>query len=149
MANTLNTPTLTIAAQTLLRLAAGFVFIAHGWQKFSVFTLGGTEAAFGQMGVPAAGLVAPVVASLEMIGGIALVLGLLTRVFAALLSVNMLGALFLVHAPAGIFVEDGGVELVLILAATAAAIALMGPGKIAVDRLFFGRSKVVLAGVNA
>lgn len=149
MPQTVNNPALTLAAQTLLRLAVGFVFIAHGWQKFSVFTMAGTKAAFGQMGVPAADLVAPLVASLEIVGGIALVLGLLTRVFAGLLTLNMLGALFLVHASAGIFVEDGGIELVLILAASAAAIALMGPGKIAVDGFIFGRSTGVRTSANA
>lgn len=140
MATTLNSSALTTAAQTLLRLAVGFIFIAHGWQKFSVFTLAGTKGAFGQMGVPAAEFVAPVVATLELVGGIALVLGLLTRVFAGLLALNMLGALFLVHAPAGVFVENGGFELVLVLAAGAAAIALMGPGSFAVDRLVFGHT---------
>ena len=50
----------------------------------------------------------PILATLELVGGIALILGLLTRVFAALLAVDMLGALFLVHAPAGIFVGNGG-----------------------------------------
>lgn len=134
-------PSLTTAAQTLLRLVVGFLFAAHGWQKYVQFTLDGTTAAFGQMGVPAAALVAPVVASLELAGGIALILGVLTRVFATLLALNMLGALFLVHAPAGVFVENGGFELVLALAAGAAAIALMGPGRISVDRFILGRSR--------
>ncbi|MFL4474653.1 DoxX family protein [Paeniglutamicibacter sp. MACA_103] len=132
-------PALATAAQTTLRIVIGFLFAAHGWQKFFQFTLDGTTAAFGQMGVPAAGLVAPVVATLEIVGGIALILGVLTRIFAVLLTVNMLGALFLVHAPAGVFVEVGGFELVLALAAGAAAIALMGPGRMSVDRFMLPR----------
>ncbi|MGL3806873.1 DoxX family protein [Paeniglutamicibacter sp. R2-26] len=132
---------LATAAQTILRVVVGFLFAAHGWQKYVQFTLDGTTAAFGQMGVPAAALVAPAVATLELVGGIALMLGVLTRVFAALLALNMLGALVLVHAPAGIFVENGGFELVLLLAAGAAAIALAGPGRIAVDRLILGRAR--------
>lgn len=134
-------PALTTATQMLLRVVVGFLFAAHGWQKYVQFTLDGTTAAFGQMGVPAAGLVAPVVATLELVGGIALMLGVLTRVFAALLALNMIGALVLVHAPAGVFVENGGFELVLALAAGAAAIALMGPGRIAVDRFILVRSR--------
>ncbi len=133
------TPALATAAQTMLRVVIGFLFAAHGWQKYFQYTLEGTTAAFGQMGVPAAGLVAPVVATLEIAGGIALVLGVLTRLFAVLLTVNMLGALVLVHAPAGVFVEAGGFELVLAMAAGAAAIALMGPGRIAVDRFIPAR----------
>ena len=134
-----NIPALTTATQTMLRIVIGLLFAAHGWQKYVQYTLDGTVAAFGQMGVPAPELVAPIVATLEIVGGIALVLGVLTRVFAALLAVNMLGALFLVHAPAGVFVEAGGFELVLALAAGAAAIALMGPGRISIDRFIPAR----------
>ena len=115
----MNQPALTTSARTILRVIAGFLFAAHGWQKFNEFTIAGTQAAFTQMGVPAAQAVAPVVATLELVGGVALILGVLTRVFAALLALDMLGALFLVHASAGVFVATGGYELVLILAAAA------------------------------
>ncbi|MDI3212856.1 DoxX family protein [Arthrobacter sp. AL12] len=136
----MNQPALTTTARTILRIITGFLFTAHGWQKFTEFTIAGTQAAFAQMGVPAANLVAPVVATLELVGGIALILGVLTRVFAALLAVNMLGALFLVHTPAGIFAATGGYELVLILAAAALAVALVGAGKVSVDKALFGRT---------
>lgn len=132
-------PALLTLTQTMLRVVMGFLFAAHGWQKYFQYTLDGTVAAFGQMGVPAAGFVAPVIATLEIVGGVALILGVLTRVFAALLGLNMLGALFLVHAPAGVFVDAGGFELVLALAAGAAAIALMGPGRVSVDRFALAR----------
>lgn len=136
----MNQPTLTTSARTILRIVTGFLFAAHGWQKFNEFTIAGTQAAFAQMGVPAANVAAPVIATLELVGGIALIVGVLTRVFAALLAVNMLGALFLVHAPAGIFAATGGYELVLILAAAALALAFVGAGKVSVDRALFGRS---------
>ncbi|MCB5294118.1 DoxX family protein [Arthrobacter sp. SO3] len=136
----MNQPTLTTSARTILRIVTGFLFAAHGWQKFNEFTIAGTQAAFTQMGVPAATFVAPVVATLELVGGVALIVGVLTRVFAALLAVDMLGALFLVHASAGIFAATGGYELVLILAAAALAVALVGAGKISVDKALFGRS---------
>ncbi|QDY89752.1 DoxX family protein [Arthrobacter sp. UKPF54-2] len=136
----MNQPTLTTLARTVLRIVTGFLFAAHGWQKFNEFTIAGTQAAFAQMGVPAANLVAPVVAALELVGGVALILGVLTRVFGVLLAVDMLGALFLVHAPAGIFAAAGGYELVLILAAAALAVALVGAGKVSVDKALFGRS---------
>lgn len=136
----MNQPALTTSARTILRIVTGFLFAAHGWQKFNEFTIAGTQAAFAQMGVPAANVAAPVIATLELIGGVALIVGVLTRVFAALLAANMLGALFLVHAPAGIFAATGGYELVLILAAAAVALALVGAGKVSVDRALFGRS---------
>ncbi|MBP1233495.1 putative oxidoreductase [Arthrobacter sp. PvP102] len=132
--------TLTTTALTILRVIAGFLFAAHGWQKFNEWTIAGTQASFAKMGVPAAELAAPAVATLELVGGIALVLGVLTRVFAALLAVDMLGALFLVHASAGVFAATGGYELVLLLAAGALAIALTGAGRLAVDQALFGGS---------
>ncbi|WP_322645583.1 DoxX family protein [Oerskovia flava] len=107
--------------------------IAHGAQKVFTFTLSGTGAAFGDMGIPAAGVAGPAVALFELVGGVALLLGLGTRVVAALYAVTMLGALFLVHLSAGFFAGDGGYELVLVLAAAAAALALTGPGVWSVD----------------
>ncbi|BCW50401.1 oxidoreductase (plasmid) [Arthrobacter sp. StoSoilB13] len=136
----MNKSTLSTTALTVLRVIAGFLFAAHGWQKFNEFTIAGTQASFAQMGVPGASAVAPVVATLELVGGIALILGLLTRVFAALLAIDMLGALFLVHAPAGVFVANGGYELVLLFAGAALALALAGAGKISADNALFGRS---------
>ncbi|MHC6222916.1 DoxX family protein [Arthrobacter sp. MMS24-S77] len=135
----MNQSTLTNTALTVLRVIVGFIFAAHGWQKFNEFTIAGTQAAFGKMGVPAADVVAPIVATIELVGGIALIAGVLTRVFAALLALDMLGALFLVHAPAGLFADKGGYELVLALAAGTAAVALTGAGRISVDAAVFGR----------
>lgn len=132
-------------ARTVLRIAIGAVFFAHGWQKFFEYTIPGAQGAFAQMGVPAAQLAAPVSAGLELIGGALLIVGLLTRVAGALLAVEMLSALFLVHISAGMFVEKGGMELVLILAAGAAAVALVGPGRVSLDALLFGRRTDKLA----
>jgi putative oxidoreductase len=135
----MNNPALTTAARTILRVVVGFLFAAHGWQKYNEFTIAGTQGAFAQMGVPAADLVAPIVAALELVGGIALILGVLSRPIAALLTLDMIGALVLVHASAGVFVETGGFELVLLLAAAALAVALLGPGRLSVDHALFGR----------
>ena len=135
----MNKSTLTTTALTILRVVAGFLFAAHGWQKFNEFTIAGTQAAFTQMGVPGAAAVAPIFATLELGAGTPLIAGLLTRVFAALRPVNMLGALFLVHAPAGVFVANGGYELVLLFAGAALALALAGAGRISADNALFGR----------
>ncbi|GAB3266890.1 DoxX family protein [Arthrobacter pigmenti] len=125
----------------LLRVVVGVVMAMHGWQKVSQFTIAGTTKSFAQMGVPAADVIAPVVAYLELFGGIALILGLLTRPVALLLAGVMAGALVLVHLPAGFFAAKGGYELVLILGAAALALALTGPGRISVDRAIFGRRR--------
>ncbi|MEV8145540.1 DoxX family protein [Specibacter sp. NPDC078709] len=136
----MNNLALNTAARTILRIVVGFLFAAHGWQKYNEFTIAGTQGGFAQMGVPAADVIAPIIATLELVGGIALILGLATRPFAALLTLNMLGAIILVHASAGVFVEGGGYELVLLLGASALAVALVGPGKLSLDNALFGRS---------
>lgn len=141
----MNQTSLTTTAVTILRVILGFLFAAHGWQKFNEFTIAGTQASFAKMGVPAAEIAAPAVAGLELAGGIALIVGILTRVVAALLAVDMLGALFLVHASAGVFASAGGYELVLLLAAAALAVALTGAGRISVDRALFGGKNSRLA----
>jgi putative oxidoreductase len=141
----MNQTSLTTTAITILRVILGFLFAAHGWQKFNEWTIAGTQASFAKMGVPAAEIAAPAVAVLELGGGIALILGVLTRIAALLLALDMLGALFLVHASAGVFAATGGYELVLLLAAAALALALTGAGRISVDRALFGRANSRLA----
>lgn len=135
----MNKSALTTTALAALRIVLGFLFAAHGWQKFNEWTIAGTQASFAKMGVPAADVMAPAIAVLELAGGVALVLGILTRVVSALLVLDMLGALFLVHAPAGIFAANGGYELVLLLAAASFALALTGAGRLSLDRALFGR----------
>lgn len=135
----------TSAARLLLRLAIGALFVAHGLQKFNEYTLAGTAGAFAQMGIPAAEVAAPIVASVELVGGILLIIGLLTRPAAFALAANMAGALFMVHLGSGVFVENGGFELVLALGAAALALALAGPGKVSLDAALFGRRNSALA----
>jgi putative oxidoreductase len=142
MAPQVHTPAVQFTiARAVLRVALGVVFFAHGWQKIFEYTIPGTQASFAQMGVPAAELIAPAIGFLELLGGAAIILGVLVRPVASLLALNMLGALFLVHAPAGIFVDNGGYELVLVLAAGAAVLALVGGGRFSIDAVVFGRSQ--------
>lgn len=149
MATTHSSPVLADAARTVLRVAIGAVFLAHGWQKFFEFTIPGAQGAFAQMGVPAAQMAAPVAATLELVGGALLILGVLTRIAGAFLALEMLGALFLVHISAGMFVAKGGMELVLVLAAGAAAVALVGPGRFSASGLLFGRASGRWAAIAA
>lgn len=128
----------TDLALTLLRVVIGAIFIAHGFQKFFLYTLPGTTGAFTQMGVPLPGLSAPLVATLELLGGAALVAGFLTRPVAALLAVMMLGAVVLVHLPAG-FLGANGMEFPLALVAATAALALSGAGRYALDHVLARR----------
>ncbi|GAB3192255.1 DoxX family protein [Nesterenkonia suensis] len=128
-------PALTDLALLIARVALGVILVAHGWQKFDEWTVAGTAASFEGMGIPAPTASATLVTGVELIGGALLILGLLTPVVAALNAVSMLVALFLVHAPAGLFVSEGGYELVLALFAGLIILAVGGAGRFSLDRL--------------
>lgn len=129
----------------ILRLVVGGVFAMHGAQKVFDFTVPGTVSSFDAMGVPLAPAVAPAIALLELVGGALLILGVLSRIVAALLAIDMLGAIALVHAPAGFWVDAGGWEFVAVLAAASAALALTGPGRFAVGEFLSRKLRRFLA----
>ena len=137
-----NLPWTTHAALLVARIALGVVFVAHGAQKLFTFGLAGTADAFAGMGVPAPQASALFAAVVELVGGAALVLGAGVPVAALLLVVDMLGALVLVHAPHGVFVENGGVELVAALGAGALVLAVTGAGRYSLDHLVGARRGV-------
>jgi putative oxidoreductase len=115
----------------LLRLVAGGIFIAHGAQKIFVYGLPAVIATFGQMGIPVPHLTAPLVAGLELLGGLALAAGVFTRLAGAALALEMLGAIVLVHLKGGFFLPSG-IEFALAMFGVTAALALTGPGALKV-----------------
>src|SRR5687767_15500547 len=95
------TPRQLDAGLTILRAVTGTIFVAHGAQKLFVYGLDGVAGGFAQMGVPFPGVMGPLVGFIELFGGLALIAGLLTRLAGVGLTAVMLGAMVMVHLPAG------------------------------------------------
>ena len=121
-------------ALTLLRVVVGAIFIAHGAQKLFVFGLDGVAGGFASMGVPMAGILGPFVGLVEFLGGIALAVGLLTRLASIGIASTMVVAILLVHLKQGFF-NPGGVEFPLSLLASTIALTLTGAGDWSLDAL--------------
>jgi putative oxidoreductase len=125
-----------------IRILAGITFIAHGLPKFE--DLAGTQGFFGSIGLPPE-LAIPI-GLLEVIGGIFLLVGVVTRIAAALFIIDMIGAIILVKLPDG-FV--GGYEFELLLIAISVSLFLTGPGRISIEydvlkREIFPRGKAII-----
>ncbi len=118
---------------TVLRVVVGLVFFIHGWQKLFTFGVDGTTQFFQSLNIPAASVAAVVVIAVEFLGGLALILGFMTRPAALALAINMLVALFTVHLENGFFAGANGYEFVLTLFAACVALVLLGPGALALD----------------
>lgn len=123
----------------VLRVIAGVVFVAHGAQKVFVYGFAGVGGAFAQMGVPMPTVTGPLIGLIELFGGVALIVGLFTRIAAFALACDMLGAIILVHAAGGFFLPRG-LEFVLMLFAAAVALLFAGPGALSVDGVLANRS---------
>ncbi|SHI42160.1 putative oxidoreductase [Aureimonas altamirensis DSM 21988] len=119
-------------AALILRLVLGLLFLAHAWLKIFVFTPAGTAQFFASLGLP--GFLAYVVILVEVLGGVALILGFKARVAAIALIPILLGAIVTVHGPAGFFFtnEGGGWEYLGLWIAGLVAQSLLGDGPYAV-----------------
>ncbi|WP_427910395.1 DoxX family protein [Paenibacillus silvae] len=113
-----------------LRIMIGLIFVMHGWSKFEG-GISGTVGFFESIGIP--GFMASVVAIIELAGGAAVILGLGTRVFAALFIAVMVGALFTAKAGQPFL---NGTELDYMLMAGSLTLLLTGSRFLAVDYLF-------------
>jgi putative oxidoreductase len=123
----------------LARLGLGVIFVAHGWQKFVTNGIAATQQGFATMGAPAPEVSAVAAATIEFAGGIGLIIGMATPVWATLLFATMAGAYLIAHTGHGLFVAKGGFELVLALAAPMLLLIVTGPGRFSVDGLLGAR----------
>lgn len=130
-------------APIFLRLVLGLTMFWHGWKKFDA-GLDGTEGFFDFLGIPAPGFFAVVVALLELVGGLLILAGLLTRLVALLFIIELLVAVIRYKYGEDIgFIgaETAGAELDWALIAGFVVLALGGPGRVSLDdRLGFDRA---------
>lgn len=122
-----------------LRLPIGIIFAAHGAQKlfgwFGGYGLEGTAGWMDSIGLSPGMLMALLAGAAEFFGGLALIIGLLTRPAAAALAVAMLVAIFAVHFQHGLFMANNGYEFGLALLAASVSLLFSGAGKLSVDEL--------------
>jgi len=111
-----------------LRSAIGVIFIVHGIGKFNP----GFTNFLSNMGLPAEMQIP--IALAELIPGILLIVGVLSRLSASLLSIVMLGAIFHVKGAQSL-TGDGGIEIDLILLASSIVIMIAGPGRISLSHI--------------
>ncbi|MGH8733468.1 MAG: DoxX family membrane protein, partial [Burkholderiales bacterium] len=115
------------AALLAIRVVMGPMLAYHGWQKLD--SVGKFVATVDRYGFPFPELLARATIAIELVGGICLALGLLTRLWGALATTQFLLIVVKVKWDVGLFGGGGrsGFELDLLYAATAAALLLAGP----------------------
>ncbi len=125
---------LTELAVFLLRVALGLMFLAHSvLLKLFVFTLPGTAAFFGSIGLP--GWLAYAVFVMEAVGGVMLVLGVQARWTALALVPILMGATWTHWSNGWMFASaNGGLEYPLYLSLLAIVQAMLGDGAYALKR---------------
>lgn len=125
-------------AALILRVPVGLILMAHGAQKlfgwFGGNGLAGTAGWMSSMGMEPGYLMAILAGGAEFFGGLALVLGLLTRPAALVAAFTMLVAIFSVHISNGLFASDGGYEYALTLMVALLALAIQGGGAMSMDK---------------
>ena len=129
----MNRPAVRDFALLVLRLVLGAVFVAHGYNHWFEMGMAETGRQFAALGVPQPQLSAYLTGTVELIGGAFLAVGLLTTITASLLALIVLAAGYFVHLGNGFFVEAGGVEYTLVLAAALFIITVFGTGRVSLD----------------
>ena len=141
----------------ILRLVTGSVMAAHGAQKlfgwFGGYGIAGTGGYFETLGFRPGRAFAAAAAISEFLGGLLIAVGFLGPIGPALVLGTMIVAAISVHWHNGLFATNHGIELPLLFAATAVALALTGFGAYSLDAAFgltaFWTPELAWAGVAA
>ncbi|MDP9204333.1 MAG: DoxX family protein [Gemmatimonadota bacterium] len=118
-----------------LRIVVGLVFLMHGGQKLFVFGLDGTADIMGKLGLPLPLLSAAVVIAVELLGGLAILLGVVAGLAGALLAFEMVVAILVARFHGGFFAPYG-YEFELTLLGACLTFALNGPGRVSLEEIW-------------
>ena len=125
-------------APLLLRIGVGLAFFFSGLQKLT--GIAGTVGFFSSLGLPVPGVTAPMIGIIECFGGLALLLGIGTRLAGLLLICDMVVAILVARLPGaqGLLAQGlpggwGAVRLELILLLGALSLVLTGPGATSIE----------------
>ncbi|MCC3380442.1 DoxX family protein [Paenibacillus farraposensis] len=123
----------------LVRLVVGLLLVGHGAQKlfgwFGGYGPKGTGGWMESIGIKPGVFMAVLAGLMELLGGALFALGLLTPLAALFITATMLGAIFKVHGPNGIWSTANGYEYPLVLIAVVIGIALTGAGSYSIDAI--------------
>jgi len=122
----MNSIQLMILGPLPIRILAGLTLLLHGLPKIT--DISGVQSFFPNLGLPPE-LAIPVTL-LEVIGGLALLFGILTRIASGLIIIEMIGAVVVAKLSMG-FV--GGYELELLIVAICISLFISGPGRISIE----------------
>jgi putative oxidoreductase len=122
-----------------LRVPVGIILVAHGSQKlfgwFGGHGLEGTGQFMASEGLTPGVMMALLAGSAEFFGGVALILGFLTRPAALVTAITMLVAMLWVHWGNGFFLDNHGIEYALALLSATVTLMIMGGGHYSLDYL--------------
>ncbi|AVA21685.1 DoxX family protein [Rhizobium sp. LEGMi198b] len=113
-------------ALAALRIMTGLLFMEHGTQKLLAFPAG------GHFDGPLPTLIL-IQGILEAVGGLAIVLGLFTRIVAFILSGNMAVAYFMAHMPRNFFPVNNEGDAAILYCFVFLLLVFAGPGLLAID----------------
>jgi putative oxidoreductase len=107
----------------------------HGGQKLFIFGLDGTADIMGKLGLPLPLICAAIVVAVELLGGLAILLGVFTRLAGALLAFEMLVAIIVARWHGGFFAPYG-YEFEMTLLGASLTFAFNGPGRMSLEEMW-------------
>ncbi|GED96599.1 DoxX family protein [Gordonia crocea] len=126
--------------QFLFRITLGVVFVAHGWEKLYIKGVDKTAMMFDKhLHIPFPTAAAHFATWAELLGGLALIVGVLLPFVGVLLAATMIGAGYYGHHENGFWIQQNGWEYNLVLAVAVLAVGFAVPGVAAADHYLKGR----------